>query len=51
MSGDGFHGSRLGIAPERMGAPFSFEIATVAPQVSEQRGALHLRETVVRSAS
>jgi hypothetical protein len=46
-----FHGPVLGITPERVRTTFALEVAPVPPEVPEQAGALHLIETVVRSAS
>ena len=46
-----FYRPVLGITPERVRTTFALEVAPVPPEVPEQRGAVHLIETVVRSAS
>jgi hypothetical protein len=51
VSREGFHDPGLGITPQRMRTTFALEVAAVPPNVPQQRGALHLIETVVRSAS
>jgi len=51
VSGNGLDNPGLRITPQRVGTTFALEVAPVPPEVPEQRGALHLIETVVRSAS
>src|SRR5512138_2873484 len=51
MSRDCFDLPGSWVTPKGMFAPFSFEIAAVLAQVSQQRATLHCKTTVSRMAS